>query len=531
MRRKLQIFIIVEMVFISLLTVADLMYTFQSFKYTVISKIIIISFFLFLAILITNFLFDKFFNKAWKIVITLLVIVIFNYGIVQFNLFLLNYNNAMSLINKESKYSTSLIAKKDSTLEKEEDINSKTTIGIQSIKYYENGSLALEKIKELNKTNNIKQYANLKLAFADLENGTIDLMSVKNLSDETLESLDPDLKKNYKVVTVFETDEENEVVSKDITSTPFTILISGIDSRSSNIQDVSNSDSNVLVTFNPKTGRVTTLTTPRDSYVQIQCGGGGQDKLTHAAAYGGTKCVQNTLEKMYDVNVDYTVRINFVGVIEIVDALGGIEVDVPVNSMNANQGITEVCEQNSHGQKGTICWTEGKVNKFNGEEALAFARNRYKQDGGDFYRGRNQQIVIEAILKKAMQVNNIDTINKLITVVSKHMKTNINTNDIISLYEILVSMNNTVDIEKLYIGGSTGNVNGLSVVYPSTEDIQYATYRMKVTLGEVYPEFPQNGYGVSGSKITNADGTNPLQSQKMPYDYGTLIPITANETS
>ncbi|MDF9866908.1 LCP family protein required for cell wall assembly [Bacilli bacterium PM5-3] len=524
MKKKLHIIMVVEIVLISLLTMANLIYTFQSLKYTVVSKLIIVAFCFLLAILLINILFDKFFQKKWQMFITILIVIALNYGFFQVNLFLYNYNVAMGRIQVPTTYKTSLIAKKDSEYNKVDDINSNTTIGIQSIKYYENGQMALDEIKKLNKTDNIKQYSSLKKAFTALQNNEIDMMSVKGLSDETLLDIDSNLSKNYKVITTFETKEKVEAVKKDIISEPFTILISGIDSRSSKISDVSNSDSNVLVTFNPKTGRVTTLTTPRDSYVQIQCGGYGYDKLTHAAAYGGTKCVKKTLEKLYDVKVDYTVRINFVGVIEIVDALGGIEIDVPTNTMNVPG--QDVCEQDSHGKKGTICWKEGEVNKFNGESALAFARNRYKQDGGDFYRGRNQQVVIEAILNKATQINNIDTINKLLTTISKHMSTNINTSDIISLYEILVGMDNSINIEKLYISGSTGMVGAASVVYPNTDDMKYATYRMKVALEEVYPQFPTNGYYVEAQKPSNADGNNPLRTQKMPFDYQTPTAIT-----
>ena len=523
-KKKLQIIVICEMAIISLLTIGALIFTFQSFKSSVINKIVVIGFFLFLAIIIINILFDKFFNKKWQIAITILIVMLFNYGVIQANIFLFNYNMAMGRINTAGKYSTSLIAKKDSPINSINDIKSNTVIGIQSIKYYENGALPLEEIRKLNKTENIKQYPNLKSAFIQLQSGNIELMSVKNLYDETLLSMDKNLKNDYKVIATFETEDKQDVVSKDITTTPFTVLISGIDSRSSDIQDVSNSDSNVLVTFNPKTGRMTTLTTPRDSYVQIQCGGYGTTKLTHAGSYGGTKCVRDTLEKLYNVKVDYTIKINFVGVIEIVDTLGGIDVDIPKN--NLNTGVTKVCEQNSYGEKDTLCWEEGKVNKLDGETALAFARNRHNQDGGDFYRGRNQQIVIEAILKKATKINNINTINKLITVVSKHMTTNINTNDIVSLYEVLVSMDNSLDIEKLYIGGSTGMVDGMSVVYPSTNDIDYAAYRMDVNLDLVYPQFPENNYFVLGQKPPNDLGDNPLQSEKMPFNKADIVKIT-----
>ena len=519
MKRKIHIFVIVELILISLLTMGNLIYTFQSLRYSVLSKLVIIAFCFFIAIIIVNFLFKKFSNRNWKVAFIILIVALINFGFAHANYFLYNYNVAMGRIQVAQKYSTTLIAKKDSKYDSVDDINSETTIGIQSIKFYENGQLALDELRELDQTDKIKQYSNLKEAFEALQKGEIDMMSSSGLSDEALLKLDSNLKNNYKEVVTFEVEEKVEAVQKDITNTPFTILISGIDSRSTDITDISNSDSNILVSFNPNTGRVTTLSTPRDSYVQIQCGGFGYDKLTHAAAYGGTKCVKETLEKLYEVEVDYTIRINFVGVIEIVDALGGIEVDVPINKMN--EGVGEICEQDSHGRRNAYCWTEGEVNTFDGETALAFARNRYNQDGGDLSRGQNQQIVIEAILKKATSVNNIDTINKLLTTISNHMSTNINTRDIISLYEILVSMNNSIDIEKLYIGGATGMVGPMSVVYPNPDDIKYATYRIDVATEEVKPQFPTNGYYVLGKRPSNDDGMNPLRTQRMPFNQYT----------
>lgn len=506
----------IQIVFIvaSILTVANLFYTFPSLKFTVINKIIIVVFFLLLANMLVSFLLKNINKGKAQAIGGGIVIVLVGFLLLKGNEFLLNYNSAFATMNKAGVYSTSLLAKKDSTINSDKDITANTKIGIQNVNYYENGSLALKKIKELNKTNNIKQYASIKEAYQALEKGEIDLMSAKGTGDQDLVKADSKAPMQLKSIATFEEKQEDQVVNKDITSHPFTILVSGIDSRSKNISDVSNSDSNILVTFDPTTGRITTLTTPRDSYIPLQCGSFATDKLTHAGAYGGTDCVKATLEKLYDIKVDYTVRINFVGVIDIIDALGGIDVDVPANEANA--GLEKVCEQNSKGKKDTMCWEEGKVNHFDGETALAFARNRYNQDGGDFYRGRNQQIVIEAVLEKAKKINNIDTINKLLTGVSKNMRTNLSKNDIISLYEILVGLNQGISIEKLYINGGVGMVGEQSVVYPSQDAINYASYRMKVALKEAYPQFPGSDYYVDPIKPERTD-SNALGIQKMPF--------------
>lgn len=516
MKKKISTIALIIFILFTILTIANLFYSFPSIKFSIVNKIIIVLFVLTLIIFLLNILKNKFFNKTYQIVISTIIYFILCFALIKGNQFLLNYNNLFSNMNSGDVYSTSLIARKDNAINSVEDINSNTYIGIQTIKSYENGTLALEELKKLNKTNNIKQYQDLANAFNDLKNNKISLMSVKSLDDKTLNSLDPNLKSNYKVIATFTTTQKATTTNKDISNTPFTMLIAGIDSRTDDIDDISRGDSNIIVSFNPITGRITTLTTPRDSYVTIACTG-GKDKLTHAAAYGGTDCTKKTLENIYNIKIDYVLRINFVGVVEIVNSLGGIEVDVPINQVNAND--PNVCEQDSHGVKGTICWVEGKVNQFNGEQALAFARNRYNQDGGDFYRGKNQQIIIEAILKKATKINNLDTINKLLQVASKHISTNLDKNDMTELYEIVLSMGTSLDIEKLYISGGTGMIGGASMTFPSDEDIAYASYRMKVNLNEEKPLFPQNGYYVDGTKPSNDNNDNPFQTQKMPFEY------------
>lgn len=526
MKKASIIIINIFLILVSILTIVNLYYSFPSFKYTVLSKLILVGFALLLIILFFNFLFKRFYQKKWQVFIVLLLVAAFAFGMFKVNEFLLSYSNLFKNVEIQ-KTKSNLIAKKDSPINSIDDITKETKIGFQSVKNFQHGNLPLNEVKKLDITDNLKQYNTFKKAYTALEDNEIDLMSGPELNDEELKALNENFSDEYKIVATFEADEAYDKVEKDITSTPFTILVSGIDSRSSNIKDVSNSDSNILVTFNPNTGKVTTLTTPRDSFVQLQCGGYTNDKLTHAASYGGTKCVKETLENFYDIKIDYSLTINFVGVIEVVDALGGIKIDIPKNSMNLDGA--KVCEQNSHGIKDTLCWEEGKVNTLDGETALAFARNRYNQDGGDFSRGRNQQMVIEAILKKATKINNIDTINKLLNVASKHMSTNLKKDDIISLYEILIGLDNDVVIEKLYINGATGMVNALSVVYPDLDAVNYASYRMQVNLGLVKPQLPQNGYYIYGSKPPYNDGENPLRQQSMPFDANKIVEIKTED--
>ena len=513
---KLKNGIFILFLIISILTIVNLFYTFSDLRTTIVNLIIIIAYVLLLLNLLVYFLIHKLSKSTFRNICTAIIIIMLGFGLFRGNEFLNNYREAFAMMNRAGVYSTSLVTFSDSPIENENDINSSTRIGIQGTNSFVNGQFAFNQIREANLTNNISTFTSIEEAYQALKAGEVDLITTSGLTDEELVAVNPEAALNMRVVKTFEQEQEQVTSNVDITNTPFTVLIQGIDSRTTDINSVANSDSNIIVTFNPNTGHITTLTTPRDSFVQIQCAGFGWDKLTHSASYGGAECTRATLEAMYDIKIDYIVRINFTGVVDIVNALGGIDVDVPVNQMNLWN--PNVCEQDSRGNRGTICWVEGEVNHFDGEQALAFSRNRYNQDGGDFYRGRNQQIVINAILQRMRDINNFDTINSLISAAGNNIATNLDRNAIISLYEILISLNNQINLEKLYVGGTTGDVGGMSVVHPDPTAMAYASYRMKVTLGLVYPQFPTNNdYFVLGQE-PSADSNDAFAIQRASFD-------------
>jgi polyisoprenyl-teichoic acid--peptidoglycan teichoic acid transferase len=125
---------------------------------------------------------------------------------------------------------------------------------------------------------------------------------------------------------------------------PFTILLMGVDSEKDGIKDSAfNGDSLILLTFNPETFNTTILSIPRDTYVPIACfKGQRENKITHAAWFG-QDCMIETIENLMDIKIDYFVKLNFKGLVSIVDALGGITVDVPYNFVSLTQiadGVT-----------------------------------------------------------------------------------------------------------------------------------------------------------------------------------------------
>lgn len=208
----------------------------------------------------------------------------------------------------------------------------------------------------------------------------------------------------------------------DITKDPFTILISGADSYG-NINSANRSDVNMLVTVNPVTHQVLMVSLPRDSYIPFSCKkninacyniSGQQDKLTHTGFYGvGT--TESTLEDFLGVEINYTVQVNFSSLINIVDAIGGIDVEV-------EPGL-EVETFYANGTEGVHAGT----NHLEGERALAFARERHAYLTGDNQRIINQQLVLKALLNKmmspAMVVNYPGFIRALSTAFSTNMPT------------------------------------------------------------------------------------------------------------
>lgn len=203
---------------------------------------------------------------------------------------------------------------------------------------------------------------------------------------------------------------------------PFSVYISGIDVYG-DIAQQSRSDVNIIATVNPKTKEVLLVTTPRDYYVEIPgVSNGKKDKLTHAGNYGiGTSVA--TLENLYETEIPFYVRVNFTSLIQMVDTLGGIDVE-------SDLAFTTGPES------GLVMEVKKGINHFNGKQALAFSRERHALAEGDNQRGKNQQRVIEAMLKKAVSPSILIKGPKLIDEVSGNTETNMSVRQIQELVRV-----------------------------------------------------------------------------------------------
>lgn len=244
------------------------------------------------------------------------------------------------------------------------------------------------------------------------------------------------------------TEESELLVSTKPLTEPFSVLVMGVDSESTDGLDANaafNGDTLILVTFNPKTLTATMFSMPRDLYVPIISSTGrnlGYNKINSSAAYGTASTV-NTVENLTGIEIDYFVKVNFQGVIDLVNALGGIDVEVeqPDYDYYVSQwGEGVLCESGAdRTYVNMVCMNTGWQH-LNGEQALAYARNRHGFLESDLARNRHQQQIIEAIAKKVAQTSSFSDFEKLLDTISNNIATNMQTNQILSFYQSLKNM-------------------------------------------------------------------------------------------
>jgi LCP family protein required for cell wall assembly len=266
--------------------------------------------------------------------------------------------------------------------------------------------------EELGQTIATTTYNSLYEQAMALHNGEVQAIifnsAYTSILEETVDGFDEGIRIIYEYEIVSQLlNIASEVKVEDET---FCVYISGIDVYGA-IETNSRSDVNILAVVNPTTHQILLITTPRDYYVEIPGVSGGQkDKLTHAGVYG-VDASMATLSQIYGIEIPFYARVNFTSVIEIVDALGGIDVV-------SEQAFT------TSSNTGLVMDVQAGTNHFNGQQALSFSRERYNVVGGDFQRGKNQQAVITAMIKKAISPAILMGANTILSSVSGNVDTN-----------------------------------------------------------------------------------------------------------
>lgn len=363
-------------------------------------------------------------------------------------------------------YTSDLVVMSDNAAKDVDDVKD-YTIGILKDKDSPDGYIIPQEIikeNNLDDDNELKKYDDYSTMLVDLYAGEVDAIFITDNYVDMFsgitgyEDVKTDtriiLSKDKKMKKADTSDQELASSGKSLEE-PFTILLMGIDSTDEVLEKnaIANGDTLILITFNPKTLNATMLSIPRDSYVPIACWSDkAENKITHAAGYG-TDCMMNTIEEYFGINIDYYAKINFKGLVKLVDAVGGVDVNV-----DASQ--TLCTDDSSRG--GEVCINPGPQT-LNGEQALVYARNRKQLANGDFGRGQHQQEIVMALLDKMKGITKVSSFMDILDTVSNSLDTNLTTKQILSFYNILKDIlkrsasaedSNIINIQQLYLQGT-----------------------------------------------------------------------------
>lgn len=230
---------------------------------------------------------------------------------------------------------------------------------------------------------------------------------------------------------------------------PFYVLLLGTDGRPGETNY--RSDTILLARLDPKDKKITIISIPRDIPVKIP--GHGRQKINAAHAFGGPRLAVQTISKFCGVPITHYVEVSFDGFKEVVDALGGIEVDVPkkVDDPNVHQEVIEPGRQ-----------------VLNGNKALVFCRSRDYRDG-DFTRMRNQRLFLTALADKVLNKSDAVEMVKTVDSLSKMVLTDMSVTEIVGLIHDFSGMN-PKDIMTGVVPSDAMMAKGVSYVVPFLEE-------------------------------------------------------------
>lgn len=446
------------MIFAIILSVILVVFTgglvYQIFKLQILPDNILIPIILVLILLTMIFVLLINFSKhglVSKILCSLMVVVLSAvYGLG--NYYLYSTNTTLETVTDQgnkAKNTVSVVVLNSSGLENVNSLEG-SKLGVLKTIGNEATKKSLTDLKKNNVTYTKKTYDNMLGMLKALYDGEVDAIvlneayrsNVCDLEDYT--NFNNDTKVVHK--TVYYTKENSSSLAvSDITSKPFNILISGNDSFGS-LDENSRSDVDMLVTINPVTSTILLTSIPRDSYVKevcndYACNYGVYDKLTHTGIYG-VDTTKDTIENLLDIDINYVYRVNFTSMIDIVDALGGVDVTVPegmaVSKFYTNSNLEGVHEGENH---------------LDGKRALAYSRERKAYLDGDLQRARNQQQVLQAMFKKATSPEIIKNYTSLLKALIGAFDTNMTTKEITSFIKYQIQAKPSWKFEQFVLKG------------------------------------------------------------------------------
>lgn len=414
-------------------------------------------------------------HRTYKLTVLCFIIVLLVSGIyIYVTRYVLATSNFLGEVLKEFAETEDyyIVVRKESSYSKIEDIANKDVYMFQVADDVKS-KIANKVSITFNSKNNLTDIGN------DLIQKNIDVILVSstqyNMISEEIKDFKTDTKiiytEKHELQTSTKTD--NTASKYSIKSGKFNVYISGIDT-SGNISNVSRSDANILATVNTKTHEVLLTSIPRDYYVTLHSYG-AKDKLTHSGIYGVNETVK-TVEDLLDTDINYYVRVNFTTVIKLVDTLGGVDVYSDYNFKSTYDPYSF--------KKG--------YNHLNGKESLSFSRERYAFEGGDNQRVKNQQHVIEAVMKKVLNSTTLLTkYTDILDSLKGSFQTNIAQDDISKLVKDQINNMSSWTIKSNSLTGTGASSSTYSmgstklyVMVPNSTSVTSAKEKIDEVLGE-----------------------------------------------
>ena len=395
---------------------------------------------------------------------TIFLFVLYFVGI-EFQTVTLNFLHQFAFLNIQTEH-YQVIVKNTSEMASLNDLDNK------SIAYVKNREGASKAYKQLEKENVKKEEVDgvgaLVRSFLQDE---IDVILLESSEEELYNEMSQEFKENHKVLETVSVEVQKNDFSKDvaITKQPFSVYVTGVDTYDA-ISSVARSDVNMVITVNPVTHKILLTSIPRDYYVPI-AGSSSElnDKLTHAGLEGVDVSIK-TIENLLDMDINYYIKFNFTSLIQIVDALGGINVDSPF-------AFTADYEEDTHiyyeFQKG--------MNHLNGKQALAYVRERYCLREGDVARARHQQQVVEAVVNKLTTTTILTKYGELLGSMEGNFTTNFDFDSITGFVKMQLNDMPSWSVETQVLTGAdasrkTASMPDLysSVMIPDEEQLENA---------------------------------------------------------
>lgn len=372
---------------------------FRGINYGIIGVII-------LAIILAIFLVIKKKAKIFNVIMLIVMNIALVFSYMQFRTAIGLFDNLNSNA-AVSEYTMSVVVMKNDAAKKLADLKGEAVAAPVSADG-ENINKLMKEIRDKEKQSlNLTESKNYVSAYEELAAGTSRAMILNSSFEDLITSQHADFRDKTKKIYEYKITKSVNAKAKQNVGDTFNVYISGIDTYGP-VSSVSRSDVNIIMTVNKKTGKILLTTTPRDSYVKIADGGNNQyDKLTHAGLYGVDSSI-HTLENLYGIKIDYYARLNFTSFLKLIDTVGGVDV-------YNDQAFTS--------RHGRFEFPQGMVH-LDAEKALGFVRERYGLAGGDNDRGKNQEKVIAAIIKKITSKQGLSNYQSVIKELSESIQTN-----------------------------------------------------------------------------------------------------------